>query len=129
MRVLRKALSWCACAVIVLAPTRPALAFDSTTTSALFAQAVASYPACSFWHPSGTCFFLHCTFFGCSIRTSTRFSHFNPDLVVSTYHDDVTHPPDRLNLRALAALCDGLNCTASDLVEVYALHNNEDAPA
>ena len=92
MRVLRKALSWCACAVIVLAPTRPALAFDSTTTSALFAQAVASYPACSFWHPSGTCFFLHCTFFGCSIRTSTRFSHFNPDLVVSTYHDDVTHP-------------------------------------
>ena len=50
-------------------------------------------------------------------------------LSTAQVHRLVTQPPDRLNLRALAALCDGLNCKASDLVEVYALHNNEDAPA
>ena len=50
-------------------------------------------------------------------------------LSTAQVHRLVTQPPDRLNLRALAALCDGLSCTASDLVEVYALHNDEDAPA
>lgn len=67
-------------------------AAEITTTAALITQAVASYPACSVWHVSGICFWLVCTAFGCSVETSTRFSHFAPDLVVSTYHDVTTHP-------------------------------------
>jgi len=35
-------------------------------------------------------------------------------------HRLVTQPPTRLNMEALAALCDGLGCTVSDLVEVFA---------
>ena len=50
-------------------------------------------------------------------------------LSTAQVHRLVTQPPDRLNLRALAALCDGLSCTASALVEVYALQDDEAAPA
>ena len=92
MRLLRRRLYPLMCAALVLAPLRPALALEATNTAALVAQAAASYPFCSLWHPSGTCFFLHCTFFGCKIRTSLRFSHFIPDLVVSSFHDDASHP-------------------------------------
>jgi integrating conjugative element protein (TIGR03756 family) len=65
---------------------------DLTTTTALIAEATASFATCGMWHPSGVCFFLLCTMFGCSIETSARFSHMRPDLVVSTYHDLDNHP-------------------------------------
>jgi integrating conjugative element protein (TIGR03756 family) len=71
---------------------------DLTTTQALYAQATASWPACGMWHPSGVCFFLFCTMFGCSIKTSTRYSHMRPDLVVSTYHDLDNHPWPQVGL-------------------------------
>ena len=51
------------------------------------------------------------------------------NLSTAQVHRLVTQPPERLNLRALAALCDGLSCTASDLVEVYVLGAEEGAPA
>jgi len=44
------------------------------------------------WHPSGVCFWLKCEWFSCSVRTSLRISHYNPDVVVSSYHDADTHP-------------------------------------
>jgi integrating conjugative element protein (TIGR03756 family) len=65
---------------------------DLTDTSALLAEAVASWPTCGLWHPSGICFFLTCSPFGCWITSSPRFSHMRPDLVVSTYHDLDNHP-------------------------------------
>ena len=64
---------------------------DITTTPALMAEAVASFPACGMWHSSGLCFFLVCGW-GCHIVTTPRFSHMRPDLVVSTYHDLDNHP-------------------------------------
>jgi len=50
-------------------------------------------------------------------------------LSTAQVHRLVTQPPDRLNLRALAALCDGLSCTPSDLVEVYARRPDEESSA
>ena len=64
---------------------------DITTTPALMAEAVSSFPACGMWHSSGLCFFLVCGW-GCHIVTKPRFSHMRPDLVVSTYHDLDNHP-------------------------------------
>lgn len=67
---------------------------DTTTSQALIAQAVASFPnpACGAWHVSGVCFWLKCTMFGCDVKTSTRYSNRQPDVVVSTYHDSIFHP-------------------------------------
>jgi len=90
-------------AVCVVACAPQAEAVESTTTAALLAQAVATYPACSAWHVSGICFWLRCTPVGCSIRTSTRVSHFAPDLVVSTYHDVATHPWPEIGIPISAA--------------------------
>lgn len=78
-------------------------AMEFTTTAALFAQAIASYPSCAFLHISGICFWLFCTPFGCDIKASTRFSHFAPDLVVSTYHDVATHPWPEIGIPLAAA--------------------------
>jgi integrating conjugative element protein (TIGR03756 family) len=64
---------------------------EVTSTTELYVQATASFPSCSQWHVSGTCFFLHCSI-KCRIRTSVRYSHFAPDLVVSTYQDLDNHP-------------------------------------
>jgi integrating conjugative element protein (TIGR03756 family) len=71
---------------------------DITTTTALYAEATVSWPACGMWHPSGICFFLFCTPFGCSIKNSNRYSHMRPDLVVSTYHDLDNHPWPQVGL-------------------------------
>ena len=39
------------------------------------------------WMPTGVCFWLHCTVTGCSVRTSIKVGHYNPDLVVSAYNE------------------------------------------
>jgi DNA-binding Xre family transcriptional regulator len=33
----------------------------------------------------------------------------------------VTQPPERLNVKVLAAICDALDCTPNDLIEVTAI--------
>lgn len=116
MKTSRSCLSLLLCAAVSLAPPSAALAQERTTTSALVAQAVASYPGCSVWHPSGTCFFLFCTIFGCKIRTSTRFSHFIPDLVVSTFHDDTTHPWPEIGTPLAAATRSAMSSLMSALI-------------
>jgi integrating conjugative element protein (TIGR03756 family) len=79
-------------ALAVRVPLAQAAPGDTTTTPALVSQAMSSALQCGQWHVSGICFFLVCTMFGCKIKTSTRYSHMNPDAVVSTYHDTASHP-------------------------------------
>jgi integrating conjugative element protein (TIGR03756 family) len=43
--------------------------------------------ACMQWMPIGLCFWLECTPFGCSVTTSLKVGHYNPDLVVSSYNE------------------------------------------
>ena len=56
------------------------------TTPGIMAQTTAGALSCMQWMPIGTCFWLRCSVSGCSVRTSIKVGHYNPDLVVSTYN-------------------------------------------
>ena len=51
----------------------------SKTTSATF--------ACMQWTPIGLCFWLNCSYFECSVESSLKIGHYNPDFVVSSYNE------------------------------------------
>jgi integrating conjugative element protein (TIGR03756 family) len=57
------------------------------TTPAIVAQTTAASLACLRWMPVGLCFWLRCSLTGCSVRTSLKVGHYNPDLVVSVYNE------------------------------------------
>ena len=63
-----------------------------TNTQAILSTTVTGFPSCLSWKPTGVCFFLYCTMFGCTIRTSIKISHYVPDAIVSTYNDPLNHP-------------------------------------
>lgn len=52
-------------------------------TASLIASAAS--PSCINWKIKGICYWLLCTPFGCSIKTSVKVEHFNPEVVVSSY--------------------------------------------
>lgn len=56
------------------------------TTAGIVAQTASAALACSRWRPIGICFWLRCTLYSCSVVTSLKVGHYNPDLVVSAYH-------------------------------------------
>ena len=58
-----------------------------TTTPQIIAQTTAGALTCMRWMPVGLCFWLYCTLSGCSVRTSLKVGHYNPDLVVSAYNE------------------------------------------
>ncbi|WP_415668768.1 TIGR03756 family integrating conjugative element protein, partial [Xenorhabdus nematophila] len=43
-------------------------------------------PACIQWRVSGICYWLFCSWHGCTVKTSVKVTHFLPQAVVSTYH-------------------------------------------
>lgn len=57
------------------------------TTSGIVAKTTAAALSCARWMPIGMCFWLRCTLFSCSVRTSIKVGHYNPDLVVSSYNE------------------------------------------
>lgn len=63
-----------------------------TTTPQILTSTLQAFPSCVQWRLTGVCFFLHCTPFGCSIRTSIKVSHYVPDAIVSSYNDPLNHP-------------------------------------
>ena len=66
----------------------PVAGFSGTTTTPqIVAQTTTAAFSCMRWMPIGTCFWLRCSWTGCSVRTSIKVGHYNPDLVVSTYNE------------------------------------------
>jgi integrating conjugative element protein (TIGR03756 family) len=53
------------------------------TTPEIAASALS--PECVKYRVVGICYWLFCTPFGCSVRTSVKVRHYRPDLVVSAY--------------------------------------------
>lgn len=53
------------------------------TTPEIAASALS--PTCVKYQVVGVCYWLFCSPFGCSVRTSVKVRHFRPDLVVSAY--------------------------------------------
>jgi len=57
------------------------------TTPQIVTQTTTAALSCMQWMPVGVCFWLRCSLSGCSVRTSIKVGHYNPDLVVSTYNE------------------------------------------
>jgi integrating conjugative element protein (TIGR03756 family) len=58
----------------------------SLTTAEIVAQTSAAALACMQWRPVGLCFWLECEPLGCTVNSSLKVGHYNPDLVVSAYN-------------------------------------------
>ena len=86
-------LAICTATLMVLFGPSPSMAQrDAISTADILSRTGAAAHSCAAWRVSGTCFWLHCSFFKCSVKTSMRVSHYSPDAVVSTFHDAATHP-------------------------------------
>ncbi|WP_416776434.1 TIGR03756 family integrating conjugative element protein [Xenorhabdus budapestensis] len=59
-----------------------------TPASVNTAQIVAGSfsPSCIQWRVSGICYWLFCSWHGCTVKTSVKVTHYLPEAVVSTYH-------------------------------------------
>ncbi|HEO9009329.1 TPA: TIGR03756 family integrating conjugative element protein [Citrobacter koseri] len=77
--------------LLALCPRRLAIAtllvcsgtMASVNTASLLSSAAS--PDCISWRVSGICYWLLCTPFGCSVKTSVKVTHFIPEAVVSAY--------------------------------------------
>jgi integrating conjugative element protein (TIGR03756 family) len=59
---------------------------DIRTTDIVEKTAEATF-ACMQWTPVGLCFWLRCSWYQCSVETSLKVGHYNPDFVVSSYNE------------------------------------------
>ena len=64
----------------------------TTTTPQIVAQTAGAALSCMRWMPIGICFWLRCSWSGCSVKTSLKVGHYNPDLVVSAYNELGANP-------------------------------------
>lgn len=81
-----------ATAYLVASLWGPSQAMAGTNTAAIVTNTFKALPSCVSYQVEGVCFFLFCTMFGCTIRTSIRVAHYVPDAVVSTYNEPLLHP-------------------------------------
>ncbi|HEV2678921.1 MAG TPA: TIGR03756 family integrating conjugative element protein [Rhodanobacter sp.] len=69
------------------------LALDTAT---IIASALS--PDCLAWKVVGICYWLECSAFGCSVRTSIKVRHYIPDAVVSSYANTGANPWTEMRL-------------------------------
>lgn len=67
----------------VLAVASAPATVSAINTASIIASAITQ--DCISWRVSGICYWLMCTPFGCSVKTSVKVTHFIPEVVVSTY--------------------------------------------
>lgn len=77
------------------------------TTPEIAASALS--PECVKYRVVGLCYWLFCTPFGCTVRTSAKVHHFRPDLVVSAYSTTGENPWSEMALLSppIAGLAEG----------------------
>ncbi len=68
---------------LLLCTATVSVADASLNTAQIVVGAVSQ--SCISWRVSGICYWLHCSWSGCRVRTSVKVSHFIPEAVVSTY--------------------------------------------
>ena len=71
--------------VVLLIPTTSSS--GTITTPQIVARTTSAAFSCMRWMPIGLCFWLHCSWSGCRVRTSLKIGHYNPDLVISAYNE------------------------------------------
>jgi integrating conjugative element protein (TIGR03756 family) len=74
-------------ASILLGATTPIFALDTETIVSSTAST-----DCLEYRVVGMCFWLYCTYGGCSVRTSVKVRHYIPDAVVSSYANTGENP-------------------------------------
>ncbi|NIB44055.1 TIGR03756 family integrating conjugative element protein [Pseudomaricurvus alkylphenolicus] len=57
------------------------------TTAEIVSHTTSAALSCMRWTPVGVCFWLRCSLSGCSVRTSIKVGHYQPDAVVSAYNE------------------------------------------
>lgn len=72
---------------VLFAATVPSYALDTAT---IVASALS--PDCFAYRVSGICYWLYCTWGGCTVRTSVKVRHYVPDAVVSSYSNTGANP-------------------------------------
>ncbi|PHM47633.1 integrating conjugative element protein [Xenorhabdus miraniensis] len=70
--------------VIALIAAFAPVAQASLNTTQIVASSLS--PACIQWRVSGICYWLFCSWHGCTVKTSVKVTHYLPEAVVSTYH-------------------------------------------
>lgn len=65
-------------------------AFAGINTPQIITNAIS--PSCISWRISGVCYWLFCTPFGCTVRTSVKVTHYLPDAVISAYSQPGGNP-------------------------------------
>ena len=89
MRVLHSRLRPTALGLMLVCAGLPA-AGAAINTAGIIASALS--PSCISWRVSGICYWLLCTPFGCTVKTSVRVTHFIPQAVVSVYQTQGGNP-------------------------------------
>lgn len=79
-------------AAMAFSPAPASAQVGTTNTAAIMASTIAALPSCLAYRVTGMCFWLRCTPFGCSVKTSVKVSHYVPDVVVSTFGAPEQHP-------------------------------------
>ena len=74
-------------AVTLVAACTPVLAVDTATIMSSTLS-----PDCLAYQVVGTCYWLYCTMYGCTVRTSVKVRHYIPDAVVSSYSNTGQNP-------------------------------------
>jgi len=74
-------------ATVLLGTAASAFALN---TAAIVGSALS--PDCLSYRVVGVCYWLYCTNFGCSVRTSAKVRHYIPDAVVSSYSNTGANP-------------------------------------
>lgn len=65
---------------------------DTITTDQVITRTTAAFFNCADYQVVGVCFWLYCTWTGCTIRTSAKVAHYNPELTMQTYRN-AQEPP------------------------------------
>lgn len=71
--------------LLALPLAQPSRAANLTTAEIMEQTSSAAF-ACMQWRPVGLCFWLDCDLLSCTVHSSLKVGHYNPDLVVSAYN-------------------------------------------
>ncbi len=62
------------------------------TSTEILSQTTSAALSCMRWMPVGICFWLRCSIYECSVETSIKVGHYQPDAVVSSYNELGNNP-------------------------------------
>jgi integrating conjugative element protein (TIGR03756 family) len=82
---------------------------DTITTAEVITKTTSAFFNCADYEVVGVCFWLYCTITGCTVKTSAKVAHYNPEITTQTYRN-AEKPPwveTRVMLDAMQAGHDG----------------------